>query len=108
MGCLPIPGLGLPSLPTPLSSLQPGLVAPDRVSLAGHHRGVEGPDPEGELGRWKRLLEMRAETGLPQEEPSCAAPPQICEGEETRRAQAGFELVISCEANGKKLITTIL
>lgn len=51
---------------------------------------------------------MSAETGLQQDEPSCAAPPQICKGEETCGGQAGFELVISCEANGKKLITIVL
>lgn len=60
------------------------------------------------LGRQKGLLEMCAETRLQQEEPSCAAPPQICKGEGTHGGQAGFKLVISCEANGKKLITTIL
>lgn len=108
MGYLPVPGLCLPSLPTPLPPLQPGLVAPDRVSLEGHHCGVEGLDPEGVLGRRERLLAMRMETRLQQEEPPCAPPPQICKGEETRSGQAGFELVMSCEAAGKKLIAAIL
>lgn len=44
------------------------------------------------------------EPGLQQEEPSCVPPPQICKGEEISSGQAGFELVISCEAQGKNLI----
>lgn len=83
-------------------------MAPDRLSLAEHHRGVEGLDPEGVLRRWEKLLVMCVENGLQQEEPPCAPPPQICKGEEMRAGQAGFKLVIFCEANGKKLITTIL
>lgn len=51
---------------------------------------------------------MRAEMGLQQEEPSCAAPPQICKGEETCNGQAGVELVTSCTASCKELITVIL
>lgn len=35
-------------------------------------------------------------------------PPQICKGEETHSGLAGFEFLMSCEADGKKLITTIL
>jgi len=69
---------------------------------------VEGLDCEGVLGRWERLLDTHAETGMQQKEPPCAPPPQICKGEETQSGQACFELVISCEADGNKLITAIL
>lgn len=60
------------------------------------------------LGRQKGLLEASAETGLQQEEPSCVPPPQLCKGEETRGGGAGFELVVSCKAQGKELIRTML